>query len=141
MVFHGIEGAFVKQLLQRFPDWTSHTELCEHGVPLIDVPPPHGGRFNLMIETDEDEATLNLGMWHEHHGLDEAEMVAQRVDDLLSERVVIAVSTKDGAWTGSRALPSDDLQSISPDENSDTVALHSWRGSFDREIRRPAASS
>jgi hypothetical protein len=125
-----------RHLLAAFPEWEPlfGEDPDDDGVLLVRVPSPADPALTLNVFTDDDELTIAFDMWHSHIGWPcetASEDVAAGlaiINDLMAERMVVAVKLADGKWAESAALAPDEM-AANPGEWS---YVRSWQGSYNR---------
>lgn len=108
-----LSRSLADRLFGQFPEWESKAvALAVQGaiqgdVLQVTVPQPGSERV-LWICTENDEITIEFGMWHEHigvfMGISEGEAIEQALDliqRIIDERSVVKVMYRDGKWSGS----------------------------------------
>jgi len=136
-------------IIRRHPEWIKFfikrkdkpTEL------LIKIPCPNENiKSPLIISTDdmEDEIMVSFDWWHDHFEIydynnDEAELfkdVIDRIEEIITEKLVFAFGMKKDDWDSSRAYYQDekiDVDIIFRD-GADRILFRSWSGRYDKEI-------
>jgi hypothetical protein len=135
---------FADRLFSDFGDWDERAELLmdAQGLPTgafrLSVSQPHGER-SLDVRTDEGEITVSFGIWHAHYGsylgISDQKAVTEAVEDIqgiLQDRLVVMVSHKDGAWSGSSLQEASEPPA--PPRPGETAVAYSWLGTHDRNL-------
>lgn len=115
---HPYARRFTEALLRRFPSWGTYVQVgCEDHGPnnaLVKVPSPADP--TLFICVDDEDAEIFWDRWHFH--AEDAESddtwradwpeTFRTLEDVLAERIVIAVAMQGDDWKCSSDLPADD---------------------------------
>jgi hypothetical protein len=134
---------FLEWLCQRRPELAEVAEVDENWTsalkPLvIRLHPPQADLPQLEISSENDEVSLFYDRWHAHFaffadqpdekGFQEA---LDCLDEILQERVAIAISMVGDEWRGSGTWPPG--ESLPEPPTGGRVYIRSWRGTFNRE--------
>ncbi len=130
---------FVAQwFFETYPEWQQYaTNDPDHeGALLVEIPSPTGSSDGqLIICTAHGEITLyfewsfrHIG-WAEQTDEDVLGDAKGFIDDLINERLLIAVKRVGSKWEYSQFLAAEELDQLDREEFS---YLRSWRGTYDR---------
>jgi hypothetical protein len=89
------------------------------------------------ISTDNEEVTVGFDRYHSHFNWPAEYPDWQMnpiafIDALIHNRILVEVWEKDGKWTGSSVIESNELPDLSKMEPDNVVNLKSWSGRLDK---------
>jgi hypothetical protein len=141
---------FAHRLFREFPDWLQYArydpyEDFEKEALLVEVPRPTDGSGNgLFITTSEWEIAVGFGeSFHTRFGVSGDAEAGNFLDDAMdfihdfvNERIAVATARQGNEWLGAWKVDprARDLDALEKEEGV-VVTVHSWRGTYDREIR------
>jgi hypothetical protein len=133
---------FATYLRRRQPAWASFVTIerdspDEPAYLALEIPPPAPDRPGAWLRCEPDEITIGYDRWHAHYGpwtvpaeRGVFEAAADFLDDLLAERVAIAVTMCGEEWRGSQTVAPGERPVPSTGER---IYVRSWSGGLDAD--------
>ena len=132
---------FSEVLFARFPQWRAFATVDPPsadtpGALVVEVPAPRGDARTLHISTCDDSITIGFDQWHCHAGgfagtveEDDFAEAIQLLEGLVTETVIVAVTSRGGAMLSSQAVYEGTAPPRPP--RGARVTLMSWTGRLD----------